>query len=130
MPCYHSQPHIWRYFNILCVCSDILNLAHKNSPELAQINRLSAILLSGEVQENRIVGSEDIENSYFLKHFIFDLAMWYSFVESPFEIIAAKLSLLHARGTNCTTALASELVESAGAHASRAQKGKQRVAIK
>ena len=43
---------------------------------------------------------------------IFDLAIWYSFVESPSEIIAAKLSLPHARGTNCTTALASELVES------------------
>ena len=54
-----------------------------------------------------------IENSYFLKHSIFDLAIWYSFVESPSETIAAKLSLPHARGTNCTTALASELVESA-----------------
>ena len=42
-----------------CVCSDISNLAYKNSPKLAQINRLSAILLSGEFQENRIVGSEE-----------------------------------------------------------------------
>ena len=28
-----------------CVCSDISNLAPKNSPKLAQINRVSAILL-------------------------------------------------------------------------------------
>ena len=42
-----------------CVCSDISNLAPKNSPELAQINRLSAILLSGEFQENRIVGAKE-----------------------------------------------------------------------
>ena len=41
-----------------CVCSDISNLPHKNSLKLAQINRLSAIILSGEFQENRIVGSE------------------------------------------------------------------------
>ena len=57
MPWYHSQPHIWRY--ILVFVCDISNLAHKNSPKLAQINRLSAILLSGEFQENRIVGSEE-----------------------------------------------------------------------
>ena len=92
-----------------CVCSDISNLAHKNSPKLAQINRLSAILLSGEFQENRIIGFDlkKIKNSYFLKHLIFDLAIWYIFVESPSETIAAKLSfcLPHARGTNCTTAL-------------------------
>ena len=42
-----------------CFTSNIANLAHKNSPKLAQINRLSAILLSGEFQENRIVGSEE-----------------------------------------------------------------------
>ena len=43
-----------------CVCSDISNLAPKNSPKLAQIiNRLSAILLSGEFQENRIVGAKE-----------------------------------------------------------------------
>ena len=44
--------------------------------------------------------------------FEISLAIWYSFVESPSEMIAAKLSLPHSRGTNCTTALASELVAS------------------
>ena len=43
-----------------CVCSDISNLAHRNSPKLAQINRIIDILLSGEFQENRILGSTDI----------------------------------------------------------------------
>ena len=43
-----------------CVCSDISNLAHRNSPKLAQINRIIDILLSGEFQENRISGSTDI----------------------------------------------------------------------
>ena len=42
-----------------CVCSDLSNLAYKNSPKLAHINRLNAILLSGEFQEDRIVGSEE-----------------------------------------------------------------------
>ena len=42
-----------------CVCSNIANLAPKNSPKLAQINGLSAILLSVEFQENRIVGAEE-----------------------------------------------------------------------
>ena len=43
-----------------CVCSDISNLAHRNSPKLAQIIRIIDILLSGEFQENRISGSTDI----------------------------------------------------------------------
>ena len=43
-----------------CVLSDISNLAHRNSPKLTQIIRLKAILLSGEFQENRILGSTDI----------------------------------------------------------------------
>ena len=43
-----------------CVCSDISNLAHRNSSKLAQIIRLIAILLSGEFQENRILRSTDI----------------------------------------------------------------------
>ena len=43
-----------------CVFSDISNLAQRNSPKLAQIIRLIAILLSGEFQENRILGSTDI----------------------------------------------------------------------
>ena len=38
-----------------CVFSDILNLAHRNSPKLAQIIRPIAILLSGEFQENLIL---------------------------------------------------------------------------
>ena len=36
-----------------CVFSDISNLVHRNSPKLAQIIRLIAILLSGEFHENR-----------------------------------------------------------------------------
>ena len=55
---YHSKPHIWK--SLLCVCSDISNLANRNSPKLAQIIRVIAILLSGEFQENRILGSTDI----------------------------------------------------------------------
>ena len=43
-----------------CVCSYISNLVHRNSPKLAQIIRLIAILLSGEFEENRILGSTDI----------------------------------------------------------------------
>ena len=43
-----------------CVFSDISNLAHRNSPKLAQIIRLIAILLYVEFQENRILGSTDI----------------------------------------------------------------------
>ena len=43
-----------------CVFSDISNLAHRNSPKLAQIIRPIAILLSGEFQENLILGSTDI----------------------------------------------------------------------
>ena len=39
-----------------CVCSDISNLAHRKSPKLAEIIRL----ISGEFQENRILGSTDI----------------------------------------------------------------------
>ena len=46
-------------FPCVSVCSDISNLAPKNSPKLALINRLSAILLSGEFQENRIVGAKE-----------------------------------------------------------------------
>ena len=57
--CLGTTPnHILEIFS--CVCSDILNLAHRNSPKLAQIIRLIAILLSGEFQENRILGSTDI----------------------------------------------------------------------
>ena len=40
-----------------CVCSNIANSAHRNSPKLAQIICLRAILLSVEFQENRILGS-------------------------------------------------------------------------
>ena len=40
-----------------CVLSDISNLAHRNSSKLVQIIRLIAILLSGELQENRLLGS-------------------------------------------------------------------------
>ena len=43
-----------------CVCSDISNLAHRNSPKLTQVIRIIDILLSGEFQENRISGSTDI----------------------------------------------------------------------
>ena len=43
-----------------CVCSDISNLAHRNSSKLAQIIRIIDILLSGEFQENRKSGSIDI----------------------------------------------------------------------
>ena len=43
-----------------CVFNDISSLAHRNSPKLEQIIRLIAILLSGEFQENRILGSKDI----------------------------------------------------------------------
>ena len=58
MPC--MVPFTTTYLEIFsCVCSDISNLAPKNSPKLAQINRVSAILLSGEFQENRIVGAEE-----------------------------------------------------------------------
>ena len=53
MPWYHSKPHIWRYFLVFVV-------AHRNSPKLAQIIRIIDILLSGEFQENRILGSTDI----------------------------------------------------------------------
>ena len=57
MPWYHSKPHIWRYF---LVCSNIANLAHRNSHKLAQIICLRVILLSGEFQENRLLGSTDL----------------------------------------------------------------------
>ena len=46
--------------DISCVCSDISNFAHRNAPKLAQIICFIAILLSGEFQENRILGSTDI----------------------------------------------------------------------
>ena len=46
--------------NIFLCFSDISNLAHRNSPKLTQIIRLIYILLSGEFQENRILGSTDI----------------------------------------------------------------------
>ena len=59
VPWYHSiQTTYLEIFS--CVCSDISNLAHRNSPKLAQINRIIDILLSGEFQENRISGSTDI----------------------------------------------------------------------
>ena len=45
----HSKPHIWRYFLLFVVISQIW-----------QIIRLIAILISGEFQENRILGSTDI----------------------------------------------------------------------
>ena len=110
MPWYHSQPHIWRYFLVFVAISQIWHIKiHPNS------HRLTVLVLSYYLESFKKIVFEDlkkIENSYFLKHLIFDLAIWYSFVESPSETIAAKLSLPHARGTNCTTALASELVES------------------
>ena len=43
-----------------CVCSNIANLAHRNSPKLAQIICFRAFLLSVEFQENRILGSKYI----------------------------------------------------------------------
>ena len=58
MPWYPLQATYLEIFS--CVCSDISNLAHRNSPKLAQIIRLIASLLSGEFQENRILGSSDI----------------------------------------------------------------------
>ena len=50
--------HILEIFS--CVCSDISNLAHRHSSKLAKIIRPIAILLSGEFQENHILGSTDI----------------------------------------------------------------------
>ena len=58
---YALVPLQTKYLEIFsCVFSDISNLAHINSPKLIQIIRLKAIFLSGEFQENRILGSTDV----------------------------------------------------------------------
>ena len=62
-----------------CVCSDISNLAHKNSPKLAQIIRFKKIVLY-ELKK--------IEYNFklFSKILSFDPAIWYSFAKSPSEL--------------------------------------------
>ena len=48
-----TQENIYPNLEIFsCVLSDISSLAHRNSPKLAQIIRLIAILLSGKFKEN------------------------------------------------------------------------------
>ena len=54
MPWYHSKPHIWRYFLVFVVISQIWHI------EIRPNSHRLSVLLSGEFQENSILGSTDI----------------------------------------------------------------------